>query len=106
MRGVLRFFAGLLVGLFLGAGGTIYFIGYSGTADLLLQRAQPMQDLEHKLRDAEQQRDGLSRQLEDLNARSNRMEQSFTELERRFAELKRGADEGGGGARREAAEPR
>lgn len=88
MTGVIRFLTGMLVGVFVGAGGTIYFIG-SGTADLLLERAQPVQVLERKLHDAEQQRDTLSRQLEDLNARSSRMEQSFAELERRFGELKR-----------------
>ena len=88
MTSVIRFLTGMLVGVFLGAGATIYFIG-SGTADLLLARAQPVQELERKLRDAEQQRDTLSRQLEDLNARAARMEQSFAELERRFGDIKR-----------------
>jgi uncharacterized protein HemX len=86
---LMRFLFALLLGFILGA-GTVVWLVHSGTGDLFLQRTAVVQDLERRLHDVELQRDQLSRTLEDMNARSQRMEQAFTTLERRFHELEAG----------------
>src|ERR1700675_264718 len=88
MTAVIRYLFALMVGMLLGAGATIYLI-QSDAGNLLVRRTDVVQDLERRLKGMEQQRDQLSRQLEDVVARAGRMEQAFTELERRF----RGLDE-------------
>jgi phage shock protein A len=52
-----------------------------------VRRTDVVQDLERRLHGMEQQRDALNRQLEDVIARSGRMEQAFSDLERRFRSL-------------------
>ncbi len=86
MTAVIRYLFALMVGMLLGAGATIYLIE-SDAGNLLVRRTDVVQDLERRLRGMEQQRDQLSRQLEDVVARSGRMEQSFNELEKRFRSL-------------------
>jgi phage shock protein A len=83
---VVRFLFVLLLGFILGAGATVYLM-QSGAGDLVIRRTEAVQDLERRLRDVEQQRDSLSRQLEDVVGRAGRMEASFGALERRFHEL-------------------
>lgn len=83
---VMRFLFALLLGFILGVGSTFYML-HSGAGDLLIRRAEVVQDLEHRLRDVEQQRDQLARQLDDVVGRSSRMETAFGELERRFREM-------------------
>jgi uncharacterized protein (DUF3084 family) len=85
---VMRFLFALLVGFIAGVGATFYVL-HSGAGDLLIRRAEVVQDLQHRLRDVEQQRDQLARQLDDVVGRSSRMETAFGELERRFRELER-----------------
>ncbi|MFN8545183.1 MAG: hypothetical protein U0807_13390 [Candidatus Binatia bacterium] len=91
MAGVMRFLFALLLGFVLGVGGAVYLLT-SGTGDLLIRKTATVEDLERRLRDAEQQRDSLGRQLEDVLARATRMEQSFGDLERRFRDISRGLD--------------
>src|SRR5258705_824155 len=88
MTVVIKYLFALMLGVLLGAGGTIYVI-QSDAGNLLVRRTDVVQDLERRLRGMEQQRDQLNRQLEDVVARAGRMEQAFTELEHRF----RGLDE-------------
>ncbi|MGH7894369.1 MAG: hypothetical protein ACREQL_06850 [Candidatus Binatia bacterium] len=83
MTAVMRFLFALLVGVFIGAGGTMYLI-QSDAGNLLVRKTDVVQDLERRLKEMEQQRDQLGRQLEDVSARAGRMEQAFTDLERRF----------------------
>ncbi len=83
---VIRFLFTLLVGFLLGAGTMLYLV-QSGTGDFLVRRTEVVQDLERRLREMEQQRDALGRKLEDVIARSERMDASFGDLERRFREL-------------------
>jgi phage shock protein A len=77
----------------------------------MIKRTEVVQDLERKVRDLEQQRDSLTRTLEDVTVRTGRMENAFNELERRFkslsAEQEQGARPGqhGDGGSREGAEP-
>jgi hypothetical protein len=82
----MQFLFALLLGVLLGAGGTVYLI-QSDAGNLLVRRTEVVQDLQRRLDGAEEQRNQLSRQLEDVVARAGRMEQAFTELERRFRSL-------------------
>ena len=77
----------MMLGIVLGAGGALYLVR-SDTSGLLVGRAQVVQDLERRLREAELERDQLGRKLEDASARAARLEARFAELERRFGELK------------------
>ena len=97
---VIRFLFALLLGFILGTGTVLYLI-HSGAGDFMIRRTEPMQDLERRLREVEQQRDQLGRQLDDVMARAGRMESSFAELERRFGDLQRELES----ARRGAARP-
>ena len=83
---VVRFLFVLLLGFILGVGATLYLI-HSGAGDLVIRRTEAVQDLERRLGDVEQQRDSLSRQLDDVIGRAGRMEASFGALEHRFHEL-------------------
>src|SRR5262245_6557582 len=91
MAGVFRFLFALLLGFVLGVGGTMYLI-QSGAGDFVIKRTEAVQDLEKRLREVELQRDQLGRQLDDVVARSSRMETSFSELERRFHDLQKDLD--------------
>jgi len=79
----MQFLFALLLGVLLGAGGTVYLI-QSDAGNLLVRRTDVVQDLQRRLDGAEEQRNVLSRQLEDVVTRAGRMEQAFTDLERRF----------------------
>ena len=68
----------------------------SGAGDFMIRRTEVVQDLERKVRDLEQQRDSLTRTLEDVAARTERMESAFNDLERRFKSLS--AEPGAGAA--------
>jgi len=83
---IIRYLFVLLVGVLLGAAGMIWLV-QSGTGDLVIRRAEVVQDLERRLREMEQQRDALGRQLEDVVARAERMQGAFTDLERRFRDV-------------------
>lgn len=88
MTRVVQFILALLIGYIAGAGSVVYLL-HSGAGVAFLRATEPVQDLEHRLRDVETQRDLLTRQLEDVSARASRMESSFTELEKRFHEMER-----------------
>ena len=88
---VFRFLFALLLGFMVGAGSVVYLV-HSGAGDFLIRSAEPVQDLERRLREVELQRDQLGRQLEDVVGRAGRMETAFTDLERRFRELERERD--------------
>jgi hypothetical protein len=94
MRSVIQFLFALLLGVLLGAGGTVYLI-QSDAGNLLVRRTDVVQDLQRRLDGAEEQRNQLSRQLEDVVSRASRMEQAFGDLERRFRAL---GEERAGGA--------
>jgi hypothetical protein len=83
---LMRFLFALLLGFILGAGTVVWLVS-SGTGDLFIQRTAVVQDLERRLHDVELQRDQLGRTLEDMNARSQRMEEAFATLERRYHDL-------------------
>ena len=89
---VVRVLFALLLGFILGVGATVWLL-QSGPGVAFLRATEPVQGLERRLRDMEQQRDQLARQLEDVVARAGRMESSFTEIERRFHDLQRELDE-------------
>jgi hypothetical protein len=86
MTSVVRFLFALLLGMVIGAGVTVYLI-QSDAGNLLVRRTEVVQDLQRRLDGAEEQRNQLSRQLEDVVSRAGRMEQAFGELERRFRTL-------------------
>ena len=87
----MRFLFALLLGFIAGAGTTVY-LSHSGAGAFMIRRAEVVQDVERRLREVEQQRDQLSRQLEDVNARAGRMEAAFGDLERRFREIQQQLD--------------
>ena len=89
---VVRVLFALLLGFILGVGATVWLLE-SGAGVAFLRATEPVQDLERRLHDMEQQRDQLARQLEDVVARATRMEGSFSELERRFHDIQRELDE-------------
>lgn len=89
---VIRFLFALLLGFVVGVGGATYFFS-SGAGDLLIRKTDAVQDMERRLRDVETQRDQLARQLEDVAARAQRMEQAFMTLERRFNGMAHGGDD-------------
>ena len=86
MTAVTRFVFALMLGILIGAGGAVYLI-QSDAGNLLVRQTQVVQDLERRLAGVEEQRNQLSRQLEDVVARAGRMEQAFSELEKRFRTL-------------------
>jgi len=96
---IVRVLFALLLGFILGVGTTVWMLE-SGAGVAFLRATEPVQDLERRLHDMEQQRDQLARQLEDVVARAGRMEASFTDLERRFHDIQRELD-----ARRPGAAP-
>ena len=83
---VIRFLFALLLGFLVGAGTTLYLL-HSGAGDFVIRRTEAVQDLERRLREVEQQRDQLGRQLGDVAERSSRMETAFADIECRFREL-------------------
>jgi len=92
MTGLLRFLFAMLLGIIIGVVGAGYLI-HSGAGDLLIRRTEAVQDLERRLRDVEQQRDQLGRQLDDVVGRAGRMETAFGDLEKRFRELQQQLDQ-------------
>ena len=75
MTRVVQFMLALLIGYIAGAGSVVYLL-HSGAGVAFLRATEPVQDLEHRLRDVETQRDQLARQLEDVVSRSSRLETS------------------------------
>jgi phage shock protein A len=55
----------------------------------MIARTEAVQDLQRRLRDVEEQRDQLRRQLSDVVGRAGRMETEFAAMESRFVELQR-----------------
>jgi hypothetical protein len=83
---VIRFLFALLLGFLAGA-GTMLWLVQSGAGDFMIRRTEVVQDMERKVRDLEQQRDALTRTLEDVAARTERMEKVFIDLEARHRAL-------------------
>ena len=101
MASLVRFLFALLLGFLAGAGTTVYLI-HSGAGDFVIRRTAAVQDMERRLREVEQQRDQLGRQLDDVIGRAGRMEASFGELERRFREIQQQLDAARSGSARPA----
>jgi hypothetical protein len=83
---VIRYLFVLLVGFLAGAGTTLWLV-QSGAGDFMIRRTEVVQDMERKVRDLEQQRDSLTRTLEDVAARTERMEKAFNDLEGKYRAL-------------------
>jgi hypothetical protein len=83
---VIRFLFALLVGFLAGAGTTLWLV-QSGAGDFMIRRTDVVQDMERKVRELEQQRDSLTRTLEDVAARTERMEKAFNDLEGKYRAL-------------------
>ena len=83
---VIRFLFALLVGFLAGA-GTMLWLVQSGAGDFMIRRTEVVQDMERKVRDLEQQRDSLTRTLEDVASRTERMEKLFNDLEAKYRAL-------------------
>lgn len=86
MTSVVRYLFALLVGVLIGAAGTVYLIN-SGAGDLFVQKTDVVQDLKRRLSEVETQRNQLNKQLEDVVTRAEGMERRFSELEGRFKGL-------------------
>ena len=83
---LIRYLFALLVGFLAGA-GTMLWLVQSGAGDFMIRRTEVVQDMERKVRDLEQQRDSLTRTLEDVATRTERMEKAFNDLEGRYRAL-------------------
>ena len=80
---IIRFLFALLLGFVVGA-GTMLWLVQSGAGDFMIRRTEVVQDMERKVRDLEQQRDSLTRTLEDVASRTERMEKLFNDLEAKY----------------------
>jgi hypothetical protein len=83
---IIRFLFALLLGFLVGA-GTMLWLVQSGAGDFMIRRTEVVQDMERKVRDLEQQRDSLTRTLEDVASRTERMEKVFNDLEAKYRSL-------------------
>jgi hypothetical protein len=83
---VLRFLIGLLVGIIVGVGATAYFFAMGG-GDHLISASPRVLRLEEDLRRVAQERDQITKKLEDTTARIERITTAFSDLERRFQHL-------------------
>jgi septal ring factor EnvC (AmiA/AmiB activator) len=81
----------LLVGVILGAGGTGYFFSTAGGGDYLLASSQRVQKLEQDLLRVSQERDFVTKKLEETTNRVQEVATKFDELERRFRALEESA---------------
>lgn len=82
-----RFLFGFLVGVIIGAGGTGYFFSTAGGGDYLLASSQRVQKLEQDLQRVSQERDVVTKKLEETTSQIQVMAGKFDELERRFRAL-------------------
>jgi len=83
---VLRFLFGLLLGAVVGVGGTAYFFS-TGGGDYLLASSPRVLHLEEDLRRVGQERELMTKKLEEITALVEKMTGNFTDLERRFQTL-------------------
>ena len=90
---IIRFLFALLLGFLVGA-GTMLWLVQSGAGDFVIRRAEIVQDLERKVSALEQQRDSLTRNLENVATRMERVEGKFNDLTRRYEELNAEQEQG------------
>ncbi len=85
---VLKVLFGFLLGFILGAIGTGFLVT-SGAGNYLIAANPRVQELESKIREAEDQRAFVTRRLEDVARVTERMASRFEELQDRFEALER-----------------
>ena len=94
---VLKVLFGFLLGFILGAIGTGFLVT-SGAGNYLIAANPRVQELESKIREAEDQRAFVTRRLEDVARVTERMASRFEELQDRFEALERARPDGRGRA--------
>ncbi len=82
-----RFVLGLLLGIILGSGGTAYFFSVAGGGDYLLASSQRVHKLEQDFQRVSQERDLVTKKLEDTTTRVQEIGNKFEALERRLRAL-------------------
>jgi hypothetical protein len=85
---VLKVLFGFLLGFILGVIGTGFLVT-SGAGNYLIAANPRVQELEAKIREAEDQRTFVTRRLEEVARVTERMATRFEELQDRFAALER-----------------
>src|SRR3954468_611000 len=98
---ILKVLFAFLLGLILGAIGTGFLVT-SGAGNYLIAANPRVQELEAKIREAEDQRAFVTRRLEDVAHTTERMASRFEELSEKFATLDREQRDGGAVPRRNA----
>ncbi|HYC21172.1 MAG TPA: hypothetical protein VEI94_00640 [Candidatus Bathyarchaeia archaeon] len=82
-----RFVIGLLLGLLLGIAGTSAFLITAGGGDYLISSSPRVRELEATLKEAEKEREGLSKRLDQFTDMTTRLESRFIALGARFEAL-------------------
>ncbi len=83
---ILRFLFGLLLGTILGSGATAFFLS-SGGSDYLIATSPRVRQLEEDLHKSDQERQYLTKRLEDFAGLMERLEARFVELENRYGNV-------------------
>jgi hypothetical protein len=88
---ILRFLFGLLLGTILGSAATAFFLS-SGGSDYLIATSPRVRQLEEDLHKSDQERQYLTKRLEDFTGLMEKLEARFIELEKRFGKVLREND--------------
>ena len=94
---ILKVLFGFLLGFILGAIGTGFLVT-SGAGNYLIAANPRVQELESKIREAEDQRAFVTRRLEEVARLSEKMATRFEELSDRFVALERAQRDAAGAA--------
>jgi hypothetical protein len=89
---ILKVLFGFLLGFVLGAIGTGFLVT-SGAGNYLIEANPRVQELEAKIREADDQRAFVTRRLEEVAHVTEKMASRFEELQDRFDSLQRGRPE-------------
>lgn len=85
---ILKVLVGFLIGFIMGVAGTVFMVT-SGAGNYLIAANPRVQELESKIREAEDQRAFVTRRLEDVAQVTERMATRFEQLQDRFLVLER-----------------
>lgn len=94
---ILKVLVGFLIGFILGVAGTVFLVT-SGAGNYLIAANPRVQELESKIREAEDQRAFVTRRLEEVSQLTERMATRFEQLQDRFVALEHGRSGGSGPA--------
>ena len=83
----MKFLIGLLLGILVGTAGTAAFLITAGGGDYLVVSSPRVRELEATLRQAERERDGLTKRVDEFASHMAKLESRFISLGARFEGL-------------------